>query len=189
VLFRSVMMAEHPNVARIRRGYEIRGTSTDFSEADWEEIKDLFAEGLVYHGQGTSKFAQDFVGRDEFLKVEREFAKRGTMRQDVREIYADDVQAIVTVTVHAQNGDTTASWREAEVFRFGPDGRVTDTWGVPEDQEVSTTSGRRSPSRKRPSCRVSCDAEPAVTSSAGKIRRGTDVLSLTGQKTKEAVHG
>lgn len=129
-------MPEHPNVARIRRGYEIRGVSTEFGDSEWAEIKDLFAEDLVYHGQGTSRFAQDFSGRDEFFAVEREFAKRGTMRQEVREIYADDVHAIVTVTVHAQSGDVTATWNEAEVFHFGSDGRVTDTWGVPEDQAV-----------------------------------------------------
>ena len=64
-------MAEHPNVARIRRGYEIRGESTEFSEEGKAEIEELFAADLVYHGQGTSRFSQDFHGRDEFFAVER----------------------------------------------------------------------------------------------------------------------
>jgi len=129
-------MAEHPNVARIRRGYDIRGTSTNFSDSDWDEIKDLFHEDLVYHGQGTSRFAQDFVGRDEFFAVERQFAQMGTMHQEVRDIYADDIHAIVTVVVHARSGDSMADWEEAELFRFDADGKVTDTWGIPKDQEV-----------------------------------------------------
>ena len=129
-------MAEHPNVARIRRGYDIRSTSTAFSDSDWDEIKDLFHESLVYHGQGTSRYAQDFTGRDEFFAVERQFAERSTMHQEVQEIYADDVHAIVTVVVEAQNGDVKATWREAEVFHFDADGKVSDTWGIPMDQEV-----------------------------------------------------
>jgi SnoaL-like domain len=129
-------MAEHPNVARIRRGYDIRSTSTAFSDSDWDEIKGLFHENLVYHGQGTSRYAQDFTGRDEFFAVERQFAERSTMHQEVQEIYADDVHAIVTVVVEAQNGDVKATWREAEVFHFDADGKVSDTWGIPMDQEV-----------------------------------------------------
>jgi hypothetical protein len=129
-------MAEHPNVARIRGGYDIRGTSTAFSDADWEAIKDLFHEDLVYHGQGTSRFGQDFNGRDEFFAVERQFAQKGTMHQEVRDIYADDIHAIVTVVVHAHAGDYVADWEEAELFRFDADGKVTDTWGIPKDQEV-----------------------------------------------------
>ena len=99
-------------------------------------IKDLFHENLVYHGQGTSRYAQDFTGRDEFFAVERQFAERSTMHQEVQEIYADDVHAIVTVVVEAQNGDVKATWREAEVFHFDADGKVSDTWGIPMDQEV-----------------------------------------------------
>ena len=58
------------------------------------------------------------------------------MHQEVQEIYADDVHAIVTVVVEAQNGDVKATWREAEVFHFDADGKVSDTWGIPMDQEV-----------------------------------------------------
>jgi hypothetical protein len=129
-------LAEHPNVARIRRGYDIRGLSTEFSDADRTEIEDLFHEDLVYHGQGTSRFAQDFKGRDEFFAVERQFAQMGTMQQEVQSIFADDKHAIVIVKVSAHFGDKQASWMEAELFRFDSDGKVTDTWGIPHDQDV-----------------------------------------------------
>ena len=127
-------MAEHPNVARIRRGYEIRGTTTAFSPGDQAEIEVLFHPDLVFHGQGTSRFGQDFQGRDQFFSVERQFA--GMLHQEVRDIFADDVHAIVLVEVHAEFDGKKTTWAEAEVFHFGPDGRVTDTWGVPRDQEV-----------------------------------------------------
>lgn len=129
-------MAEHPNVARIRRGYDIRGTSTEFSHGDRREIEDLFHEDLVYHGQGTSRFAQDFRGRDQFFAVERQFARTATMRQEVKKIFADDVHAIVLVEVHAEHDGATTTWEEAEVFRFDANGKVTDTWGIPADQSV-----------------------------------------------------
>ena len=129
-------MGEHRNVARIRRGYDIRGQSTEFSEADRAEIEDLFDERLVYHGQGTSRFAQDFHGRDQFFAVERQFARLAQMRQEVMQIFADEVHAVVLVTVHATYDGKEASWEEAEIFHFGSDGKVTDTWGIPQDQAV-----------------------------------------------------
>jgi hypothetical protein len=133
---RGAVVAEHPNVARIRRGYEIRGTTTDFTDEGRAEIEDLFDQDLVYHGQGTSRFAQDFHGRDEFFAVERSFAKTGSMRQEVKKVFADDVHAIVLVEVYAEHEGNTTTWEEAEVFHFGPDGKVTDTWGIPADQNV-----------------------------------------------------
>jgi hypothetical protein len=58
------------------------------------------------------------------------------MQQEVEEIFADDVHAIVIVKIHAQHEDNQASWREAEIFHFDSNGKVTDTWGIPKDQEV-----------------------------------------------------
>ena len=129
-------MAEHPNVARIRRGYDIRGESTAFSDDDRAEIEDLFDENLVYHGQGTSRFAQDFVGRDQFFEVERRFAQLVGMRQEVLQIFANEAHAVVIAQVHAEQGGKETTWKEAELFRFDERGKVTDTWGIPVDQEV-----------------------------------------------------
>lgn len=129
-------MAEHPNVGRIRRGYEIRGQSTAFTEQSRAEIEDLFDENMVYYGQGTSRFARDFHGRDQLFSVEGEFAQLAEMRQEVHHIYADDIHAVVLVTVHATAGGEETRWREAEIFHFGPTGKVTETWGIPDDQEV-----------------------------------------------------
>jgi hypothetical protein len=129
-LAEEMVMAQHPNVARIQRGYDIRGVSTDFSDSDRAEINELFDENLVYHGQGTSRFAQDFCGRDQFFAVERQFARSAGMRQQVQQIFADDVHAIVIAEVRAEFEGKETRWTEAEVFHFGPDGKVTDTWGV-----------------------------------------------------------
>jgi len=129
-------MAEHPNVARIRRGYDIRGESTGFSDDDRAEIEDLFDENLVYHGQGTSRFAQDFVGREQFFEVERRFAQLVGMHQEVLEIFANEAHAVVICQVHATHDGKETTWKEAELFRFDERGKVTDTWGIPVDQEV-----------------------------------------------------
>jgi ketosteroid isomerase-like protein len=129
-------MAEHPNVARIRRGYDIRGESTDFSEEDRAEIEDLFAEDLVYHGQGTSRFSQDFHGRDQFFEVERRFAQLAGMRQEVLQVFANEAHAVVVAQVHVERDGKETTWKEAELFRFDENGKVTDTWGIPVDQEA-----------------------------------------------------
>jgi hypothetical protein len=130
-------MGEHPNVARIRRGYDIRrGGATEFDAGARAEIEELFDENLVYHGQGTSRYARDFTGRDEFFAVEKQFSQFATMRQEVQEIFADDVHAIVIVQVHAEHDGRETTWREAEIFHFDSSGKVTDTWGIPQDQQV-----------------------------------------------------
>src|SRR5262245_43296962 len=109
-------MAEHPNVARIRKGYDIRGESTAFTEEGKAYIDELFAEDLVYHGQGTSRFAQDFVGRDQFFEVERKFAELVGMRQEVLQVFANEAHAIVLVRVHGVVDGKETTWLEAELF-------------------------------------------------------------------------
>src|SRR5262245_7962173 len=104
-------MAEHPNVARIRRGYDLRGESTEFSDDDRAEIEDLFDEGLVYHGQGTSRFSQDFVGRDQFFEVERRFAQLVGMRQEVLQVFANEAHAVVICQVRAERDGKETTWK------------------------------------------------------------------------------
>jgi hypothetical protein len=134
-------MAEHPNVARIRRGYDIRGESTAFSDDDRAEIEELFDEGLVYHGQGTSRFSQDFVGRDRFFEVERRFAQLVTMRQEVLHVFANEAHAVVICQVHAEHDGEETTWKEAELFRFDGAARSRTPGASPSTRTSSTTSG------------------------------------------------
>ena len=58
------------------------------------------------------------------------------MRQEVLKIFANEAHAVVIAQVHGVLDGKETSWQEIELFRFDEDGKVTDTWGIPEDQEV-----------------------------------------------------
>jgi ketosteroid isomerase-like protein len=55
---RGEIMAEHPNVARIRDGYAA------FAKGDFAVLNDLFAEDVLWHEAGRNQLSQEYRGRD-----------------------------------------------------------------------------------------------------------------------------
>src|SRR5258708_17741278 len=51
---RGEVMAEHPNVARIRDGYAA------FAKGDFGVLTDLFADNIVWHVTGRNQLAGDY---------------------------------------------------------------------------------------------------------------------------------
>ena len=134
---RPTRTAEHPNVARLRRGFEIR-TGDQWGPEEFAFLEDLFDEDIFWHGSGRGQFAEGARGRDNvfmlFGKVAEETS--GTFQMTVDEIYADDVHGVVTTHVVADRGDLHHEWREVDVFHLTPEGRIKDFWGIPDDQEA-----------------------------------------------------
>lgn len=130
-------MAEHPNVQRLRRGFEIR-TGGEFGPEEMAYLDDLFDDDIFWHGSGHGQFSQGAQGKENvflmFGKVAEE--TNGTFQMTVDEIYADDTHGIVTTHVVADRGDKHYEWREVDVFHLTPEGRVKDFWGIPEDQDA-----------------------------------------------------
>jgi ketosteroid isomerase-like protein len=130
-------MAEHPNVARLRRGFEIR-TGGEFGPEEMAFMDDLFDEDIFWHGSGSGQFAGGAQGKENVFMFFGKVAEEtdGTFEMTVDDIYADDTHGIVTTHVKADRGDTHYEWKEVDIFHLTPEGKIKEFWGIPEDQEA-----------------------------------------------------
>lgn len=125
-------MAEHPNAALIRKGYEA------FSRGDMATLSELFAQDILWHeaGGASTPIAGDFKGQEavfglfgQLIELTNEF------QVTLEEIVADDRQAVAIHEVYARRGATTYRCREAIVFHL-LEGKVTDAWHTVPDTEA-----------------------------------------------------
>ena len=125
-------MAEHPNAALIRKGYQA------FATGDMATLAELFAKDILWHeaGRASTPLAGDYKGQEavfdmfgQLMQMTSEFAVT------LDEVIADDRQAIGIHTTYARRGSTTYRSREAIVFHL-LDGKVTDAWHTVPDLEA-----------------------------------------------------
>ena len=111
-------MAEHPNVARIRRGHELRKEAQPTKE-DFAFLYDLFDANVVWHGGGTSEmWAEGVHGRDAVFEQFGKIEAAGSFKRDLKHVLADDDHAIAIVHNDVQKGDTHMQWYESMVFHL-----------------------------------------------------------------------
>ena len=123
-------MAEHPNVALVRRGVEAM-TETDMSKAQQEmAVVDAFmADDIVWHEIGR---AEPRRGKDELRAAMMAGAGGTSIRYDLHDVIANDDHAIVLGTATATRGDQTLVYRTAEVFHIR-DGKAIERWAFSDD--------------------------------------------------------
>lgn len=121
-------MADHPNVDLLRRGYDA------FARGDLDALRELFAEGIVWHVPGDNILSGDYEGRDAvfgfFGKLIQESG--GTFRQEVHDFLANDTHGVVLVEFHAERGGQTFDGRSVHVMHI-ESGKVTEFWNFLED--------------------------------------------------------
>jgi ketosteroid isomerase-like protein len=110
-------MSEHPNVQRLKDGYEA------FGKGDFAALDDLFAEDIRWHEPGRNQLSGTYEGRAAVYELfGRVFeVTGGTFRIDIRSILADDTDAVVVCTVSGTRGDRTLESVNAHVWRFDGD--------------------------------------------------------------------
>jgi hypothetical protein len=122
-------MPEHPNVTRVRAGYEA------FGKGDFAALDELFAEDISWHLPGRNQLSGVYEGRAAVYEM---FARlmqitEGTFRADVRTVLADDDHAVVVADVSARRGENSFSVTDAHVLRFAGE-RVAEFWETTGDQ-------------------------------------------------------
>jgi ketosteroid isomerase-like protein len=127
-------MAEHPNVGRIRKGFEALET-VPRTEADMAFVDQLFADDVVWTKQGGSKLAGVERGKTAVFAalaaVDTE--SDNTFARDIKQVYADDEHAVCLMQIHAGHAAHRLDWGEVAVFTFNDVGQVKDFWGITED--------------------------------------------------------
>src|ERR1700761_5053249 len=87
------IMAEHPNVARLRDGYAA------FAKGDFSVLNDLFAEDLLWHNPGRNQLAGDYLGRDAVYGLFGRLMEltEGSFQLDIQSVFADDEHGVALV--------------------------------------------------------------------------------------------
>ena len=122
-------MAEHPNVALVRRGMQAMN-EMDMSKADEEmAVVDAFmADDIVWHEIGR---AEPRRGKDELRATMSEFSDT-TIKYDLHDVIANDEHAIALGTATATRNGKTIEYRTAEIFHIR-DGRAVERWAFSDD--------------------------------------------------------
>jgi ketosteroid isomerase-like protein len=129
-------MAKHPNVERLREAFEVR-QRLPLDEKDRKVFDDLLADDVVWHGTGGGPWGRDFVGKAAVFGLFDAMAQQsgGTMKVWPERIYADDTHGVINAGLAAEFGGRRLEWTEAQVFHLTPDGRISEFWGIPDEQE------------------------------------------------------
>jgi ketosteroid isomerase-like protein len=125
-------MSEHPNLARMREGYEA------IAGGDLANVLDLFADDGVMHVGGHGPLSGDHTGRaaigDAFAGLFEWTG--GTVKLEVSQLFADDHNAVALVRETAQRASDglTLDVSEVHLFRM-VNGVAVEFWDVPADQD------------------------------------------------------
>jgi len=123
-------MAEHPNVALVRRAIQAM-TETDMSKAQEEmAIVDAFmADDIVWHEIGRTEPRR---GKDELRAAMMEGAGDYAIAYAIHDVVANDDHAIALGRATATRGDQTLEYRTAEIFHIR-DGKAVERWAFSDD--------------------------------------------------------
>jgi len=126
-------MAEHPNVVKMRRGYEA------FSKGDMETLRnEIFASDVVFHVADSGPLNGDYKGTEEVLGYFAKLVEEtgGTLAIEVHDILANDEHGVALVQISAQRAGRRIDQKQVHVFHIS-DGAITESWGFPEDTAES----------------------------------------------------
>lgn len=121
-------MAEHPNAARIRRGFAA------FNVGDIDTLSELITEDAVQGMPGDHQLSGDHKGRQAIFEMYMRLAQvtDGTFRADLEAVYADDHVAVAIYRATGRRNGRALDQRSALIFEM-IDGRATRLTDVPQD--------------------------------------------------------
>jgi uncharacterized protein len=124
-------MAEHPNVALIRRGFAA------FNAGDVATLTEVLAVDAVQHMPGNNPLSGDYKGRDSILAMYGQIAELtgGTYQATLEDVYANDHRAIAIYRGKATRNGRTIEERNALAFEI-MDGRAVDLEDMTLNGEV-----------------------------------------------------
>lgn len=122
-------MSDHPNVMRMREGYEA------FGKGDLDRLRQLWRPDIRWHEPGSNLLSGHRTGTDEvFALFGRLFEiTEGSFRAEVRATFADDTDGVAVVRLIGHRGDRAMDVVAAHLFRY-EDGLVAEFWEAHTDQ-------------------------------------------------------
>ena len=124
---------EHPHVALIRAFHDAQNEF--YAGGDQQPAAAMLTADVIWHVPGRSAIAGEYRGRGEVLRyfaTRRELAC-ATFRITVRDVIADDGQAVIFAAGTVRRDGRSLDWETVNVFRIDA-GRIAECWVLPYDQ-------------------------------------------------------
>ena len=121
-------MAEHPNIAIARKGYEA------FATGDVKSLEQTIADDVIWHVEGRSQLAGTYKGRQEVFGFFGKIAELsgGTFKLDIHDILANDDHTVVLVTATASRNGRNVTSHDAHVSHVR-DGQIVEFWSASDN--------------------------------------------------------
>ena len=104
---------------------------------EWDKIGDFFADNLVTHIKGHSRFSGTHRGKDAFGKVLGDMlGALDSVRTDEHDLLISEDHAVVLATWHAERGGESLSMNRVVIYHLDGD-KITELWIIDEDQQAA----------------------------------------------------
>jgi ketosteroid isomerase-like protein len=125
-------MTEHPNVQRMREGYDA------FAKGDLAAFDDLWDDDVRWHNSGHSQVSGTFEGRPAIFEMFGRLFEitEGSLRLEVLSTLADDAWGFAAVHVSGRRGDRTLDVMDVHTVRL-TNGRVVEFWQTSTEPDLS----------------------------------------------------
>ncbi len=123
-------MAEHPNVALLRKGYDA------FARGDMATLDELLADDIVWHVPGNGILSGDYKGKEEVFAMFGRLAQEtgGNFKIEIHDVLANDEHSVCINTVSGERNGKRFETKSVDVFHPTGDGKVKEYWSCSEDQ-------------------------------------------------------
>ncbi|MGX5657607.1 nuclear transport factor 2 family protein [Geodermatophilus nigrescens] len=122
-------MTEHPNVARMREGYEA------FAKSDLATLTEQWRSDIRWHEPGNTPIAGDYEGPQAVFAMFGRLMEltENSFRAEPVLLCAGDEHGTALVRFTAHRGDRHLDTLVAQVVRFDGDGKLAEFWNAPTD--------------------------------------------------------
>ena len=124
-------MAEHPNIALLKKGYEA------FGKGDMETLTELFDQDATWHVPGEGPLSGNYSGREAIFGFFGQIAvlSGGTFKAEPHDFLANDEHAVVLLNSTANREGKELNMNETNVYHI-KDGKAFEAWTFSEDQRA-----------------------------------------------------
>jgi hypothetical protein len=125
-------MAEHPNAALLRNGYEA------FNKGDMATLREVFSEDTVWHVPGNNLLSGEHRSRDAVFALFARIAELsgGTYRTELHDALANDEHAVGLARATGSRQGKQLDSRDVAIYHVRNE-RITEAWSFAEDQRVT----------------------------------------------------